>query len=39
MLNMQYNNGLLSSPAPLAGWIDKWMTIINLVPLQVVKDE
>ena len=31
MLNMQYNNGLLSSPAPLAGWIDKWMTITNLV--------
>lgn len=39
MLNMQYNNGLLSSPAPLAGWIDKWMTIINLVHLQVVQAE
>jgi len=28
MLNLQFNCGLLSSPAPLAGWIDKWMTII-----------
>ena len=25
MLNLQYNCGLLSSPAPLAGWLDKWM--------------
>ena len=31
MLNLQYNNGLLSSPAPLAGWIDKWMSMITLV--------
>ena len=31
MQNLQYNSGLLSSPAPLAGWIDKWMTVINLV--------
>ena len=29
MLNLQYNSGLLSSPAPLAGWIDKWMSKIN----------
>ena len=29
MLNLQYNNGLLSSPAPLAGWIDKWMSMIE----------
>ena len=29
MLNLQYNSGLLSSPAPLAGWIDKWMSMIN----------
>ena len=29
MLNLQYNCGLLSSPAPLAGWLDKWMAIIN----------
>ena len=29
MLNLQYNSGLLSSPAPLAGWLDKWMTLIK----------
>lgn len=29
MLNLQYNCGLLSSPAPLAGWLDKWMAKIN----------
>lgn len=29
MLNLQYNCGLLSSPAPLAGWLDKWMSMIN----------
>ncbi len=29
MLNLQYNCGMLSSPAPLAGWLDKWMTLIN----------
>ena len=29
MLNLQYNCGLLSSPAPLAGWIDKWMEMIR----------
>ena len=28
MLNLQYNGGLLSSPAPLAGWLDKWMMLI-----------
>lgn len=28
MLNLQYNGGLLSSPSPLAGWLDKWMTMI-----------
>jgi hypothetical protein len=28
MLNLQYNCGLLSSPAPLAGWMDKWMKMI-----------
>ena len=27
MLNLQYNCGLLSSPAPLAGWMDKWMAM------------
>lgn len=27
MLNFQYNSGMLSSPAPLAGWMDKWMTL------------
>ncbi|MBR0049380.1 MAG: ATP-binding protein [Prevotella sp.] len=27
MLNLQYNCGLLSSPAPLAGWLDKWMAL------------
>ena len=29
MLNLQSNCGLLSSPAPLAGWLDKWMTLIK----------
>ena len=29
MLNLQYNCGLLSSPAPLAGWLDKWMEMIR----------
>ena len=29
MLNLQYNGGLLSSPAPLVGWLDKWMEIIG----------
>ena len=29
MLNLQYNCGLLSSPAPLAGWLDKWMTLVS----------
>ena len=28
MLNLQYNCGLLSSPAPLAGWMDKWMPLM-----------
>ena len=28
MLNLQYNCGLLSSPAPLAGWIDKFMELL-----------
>jgi hypothetical protein len=28
MLNLQYNCGLLSCPSPLAGWIDKWMSLI-----------
>ena len=32
MLNLQYNSGLLSSPAPLAGWLDKWMTLIFTSP-------
>jgi hypothetical protein len=30
MLNLQYNCGLLSSPAPLAGWLDKWMSLLPL---------
>lgn len=28
MQNLQYNEGLLSSPSPLAGWIGKWMQLI-----------
>ena len=28
MLNLQYNCGLLSCPAPLAGWIDKFMELL-----------
>ena len=30
MLNLQYNCGMLSCPAPLAGWIDKWMKLITV---------
>ena len=30
MLNLQYNCGLLSSPSPLAGWIDKWISLISI---------
>lgn len=29
MQNFQYNSGLLSCPAPLAGWTGKWMSMIN----------
>ena len=29
MLNLQCNGGLLSCPAPLAGWIDKWMKLFT----------
>lgn len=29
MLNLQYNCGLLSCPAPLVGWLDKWMRLIT----------
>ncbi len=29
MLNLQANCGLLSSPAPLAGWLNKWMALIK----------
>ena len=30
MLNLQFNGGLLSSPAPLAGWFDKlWSLLTN----------
>jgi len=29
MLNLQFNEGLLSSPAPLASWLDKWMSLIK----------
>ena len=31
MLNLQYNDRMLSSPAPLAGWMDKWMTLLRSV--------
>lgn len=31
MLNFQYNSGMLSSPAPLVGWMDKWMTLLRSV--------
>lgn len=31
MLNFQYNGGMLSSPAPLAGWMDKWMTLLRSI--------
>lgn len=31
MLNLQYNEGLLSCPAPLAGWVDKWMALIKIL--------
>ena len=29
MLNLQYNCGLLSCPAPLSGWLEKWMLLIK----------
>ena len=29
MLNLQFNGGLLSCPAPLAGWMDKWMKLMS----------
>ena len=29
MLNLQYNCGLLSCPAALAGWMDKWIEMIR----------
>ena len=28
MLNLQNNEGMLSCPAPLAGWIDKWLSMV-----------
>jgi len=28
MQNLQYNGGLLSCPAPLAGWIDRLLRIL-----------
>ena len=31
MLNLQYNDRMLSSPAPLAGWMDKWMTLLRSI--------
>ena len=31
MLNLQYNGGMLSSPAPLAGWMDKWMILLRSI--------
>lgn len=31
MLNLQHNGGMLSSPAPLVGWMDKWMTLLRSV--------
>ncbi len=30
MLNLQYNDGLLSAPAPLAAWLDKWMDLVKV---------
>lgn len=29
MLNLQYNDGLLSCPSPLAGWLDKFISLIS----------
>ena len=29
MRNLQFNCGLLSSPTPLAGWFDKWMSLLK----------
>lgn len=29
MLNLQFNGGLLSSPAPIASWFDKLMTLVK----------
>ena len=27
MMNLQFNGGLLSSPSPLAGWLDKLLSL------------
>lgn len=27
MMNLQFNGGLLSSPSPLAGWLDKLLNL------------
>lgn len=32
MLNLQYNGGLISSPAPLAGWFHKLLSLCPQVP-------
>lgn len=29
MLNLQFNEGLLSSPAPMASWLNKWMSLLK----------
>lgn len=29
MLNLQFNSGLLSSPSPLAGWLDKLLVLLK----------
>ncbi|MCM1169286.1 MAG: ATP-binding protein [Bacteroides sp.] len=30
MLNLQYNGGLLSAPAPLAAWLDRLMDVVGI---------
>ena len=34
MLNLQYNEGMISCPSPLAGWMDKLLSLVERIPDQ-----
>lgn len=34
MLNLQYNGGMISCPSPLAGWMDKLLSLVERIPDQ-----